>query len=337
MRETNGLQAPETIDDVIAELRELRRLRGEPSFAEIARRVTEQRTADGASEAAARTARTTIYDAFRPGRVRMDAELLRQIARALGEPSETAAQWAARARAAAPSRPRSVGSGSSSAPPPTSTDSPALHRLQRLRLQKPRKLQALGLLIACLLLNIVGYSAAAHFPVPLYLDMAGTAVAAMILGPWWGLAAATLTHPLGMLTFPQGVMALLPVNMIGALAWGFGARSSRLTSSITRFFLFNIGVAILCSVISVGISLHILHGGTGHQSDDLYRALQGLGLPLDGSMLIANLTTSVPGKLIAGFIALMVGDQLGRRGWGARATTPSGADSASAPAERQPL
>lgn len=74
------------LDDVVEQLRELRTWAGSPSYAEIARRV-------GVARGGARPGRITVYDCFRTGRRRLDAELVSDIACALGVTEATAAAW----------------------------------------------------------------------------------------------------------------------------------------------------------------------------------------------------------------------------------------------------
>ncbi len=72
--------------EVVAQLMALRARAGEPSFAEIARRVGHLREQRGQSHT--RPGRTTVYDLFRPGRSRVDPDLLRDTALALGASEE---------------------------------------------------------------------------------------------------------------------------------------------------------------------------------------------------------------------------------------------------------
>ena len=65
MDPTTGPAPRESIDDVVRGLRELRGSVGDPSFAQIAQRITERRIARGTPEAAARTAAHCRDDAAR--------------------------------------------------------------------------------------------------------------------------------------------------------------------------------------------------------------------------------------------------------------------------------
>lgn len=91
---------PAGLDTIVAELRALRVAAGQPSYAEIVRRVVERRAARGVPEHERRLGRTTVYDCFRSGRRRLDVDLIVEVAVALGLPSHLASAWAQRCRAA---------------------------------------------------------------------------------------------------------------------------------------------------------------------------------------------------------------------------------------------
>jgi len=61
------------IEEVPARLRALRAAAGDPSYAEIARRVTAQRASKGMPGAGAIVSRASVYDCFREGRKRFDS------------------------------------------------------------------------------------------------------------------------------------------------------------------------------------------------------------------------------------------------------------------------
>ncbi len=66
---------------------------GEPSYAELARRVTEQRVAAGVDAHAARVAKSTVHDAFRLGRSRVNLPLTRELVVALGADPGLVDRW----------------------------------------------------------------------------------------------------------------------------------------------------------------------------------------------------------------------------------------------------
>lgn len=94
-----------SLDDLAAGLARLRVWAGSPSYAQITRRIAELRVARGVPAATARPGRVTVYDAFQPGRRRVDAELVGDIVSALGLAEGEALTWrlaAGRAMGSAP-------------------------------------------------------------------------------------------------------------------------------------------------------------------------------------------------------------------------------------------
>lgn len=85
---------------------------------------------------------------------------------------------------------------------------------------------------AGVLLNYLGLVLSLRLQSLLYLDMTGTALAALLLGPWWGASVALLSSSLvnwllypapgaDVIVFPWSV-----VNIAGAFFWGFMARQA---------------------------------------------------------------------------------------------------------------
>ncbi|MEE9965628.1 MAG: tetratricopeptide repeat protein [Propionicimonas sp.] len=77
--------------DLTRALVELRRWAGNPSYADLAEAVGELR--DRQHRSGGRPGKTTVYDCFRPGRRRLDAELFRDLVAVLGVPARAQEQW----------------------------------------------------------------------------------------------------------------------------------------------------------------------------------------------------------------------------------------------------
>jgi uncharacterized membrane protein len=83
---------------------------------------------------------------------------------------------------------------------------------------------------AGVLLNYFGLMLSLRLQSILYLDMVGTALAALLLGPWWGALTALLSSALVNLVLypgPGADVVIFPwvlVNMTGGFFWGFLAR-----------------------------------------------------------------------------------------------------------------
>lgn len=82
--------------------------------------------------------------------------------------------------------------------------------------------ERLPLIMNCLAINALGMAFAMAFPSVLYLDMIGTAVAAFLLGPWYGAIVACLSAGLvNFALFPHSdTLPWILVNVTGGLYWG---------------------------------------------------------------------------------------------------------------------
>ncbi|MGQ0695857.1 MAG: hypothetical protein ACT4OL_09805 [Nitrospiraceae bacterium] len=114
------------------------------------------------------------------------------------------------------------------------------------------------IMAAGVLLNYVGLTLSRHLESILFLDMTGTALVAILLGPWWGAIVALLSNSVvNWLLFPEAGadVVIFPwslVNMTGALFWGTLARQSRFQKYVRTgkssglahtWFLLSFGVA----------------------------------------------------------------------------------------------
>lgn len=305
-------------------LTQLRRLAGDPSYSEIARRIAENRRADGLHEAASRVARTTVYDAFRTGRSRVNIDLVREIVRALGHPTGTVDAWLAESAAAAPTgsplvpRPRTgeegrpVHDASGDRPghrPGDGEASLADRPPGTAPAADPRALarQALALAAACVVLNVLGRAFVNLTHAPLFLDMIGTAIAAVALGPWRGLAVGVSTNVLAAahpaLGGPDSVPFAL-AQAAGALVWGYGVRGWG-GRSLPRFFALNLLAALAVSAVAVTVLLTLFGGSVGHAEDDIALSAAGVHVSLPVRVLVGNVLTSLADKTISGFLALV--------------------------------
>jgi energy-coupling factor transport system substrate-specific component len=286
------------MDQVVTELLTLRAAAGHPSYAEIARRVQCLREGRGVPFEEARVARTTVYDAFRFGRRRIDEDLVVDVARALGADDATLGEWSARCR-----RARAAAEAARQAGAPTGRSPASLPAVASVAM--PTGAGVLVLATVCVLVNLVGAALVYGLKLPLFLDTAGTALAAIVLGPWWG-AGVGLSTNLGMAAW-QGPQALpfALVNVLGGLIWGYGVRRLRMGVGLPRFFALNLAVGVACTVVAAPIVYLVFDGGTGNGSDHVTRQITAMSHHLWLAVTSANLVTSLVDKLLSGFFALV--------------------------------
>ncbi len=155
-------------------------------------------------------------------------------------------------------------------------------------------------------LNIVGSTINEALRLPTFLDMIGTAVAAIVLGPWWGALVGVITNIAGsFITGPIGIPFAL-ANVAGALVWGYGVRSWGMGSSLPKFFLLNVVVALAVSSVAAPIVVFVFGGATGHSSDAITAGFAQAGNDLITSVFASNVIVTLADKIIAGFVAVSI-------------------------------
>lgn len=272
------------------------------SYAEIGRRIGDARIRRGAPESAAYPPRSTVYDAFRAGRTRVDPALLRDIVRALGADEQEAERWMRRAlavRRPGESAPRSRAASRPAIPHPIRGDAgPGANT--------PRRWVRGALILGCVALNLLGIVVVQALHLPIYLDMIGTAAASIMLGPWHGALVALSSNLLGFTVGAPGAAPFALVNLAGALVWGYGVRRFGMGAGIGRFFVLNLLAATACSLVGAPLGVVLFGGLSGHGSDTVTNSIVTMGIPLIAAAFSANILTSVIDKLLTGFIALTI-------------------------------
>ena len=282
-------------DQLIAHLHALRAEAGNPSFAELSRRLVDQRMRDGMDVHGARIARSSVHDAFRFGRTRINVLLTQELVRALGGDPDQVLAWMQERTAA-----DEVASG----PPPAAAQPPA-GSPEPKAVEEPRARQVLLLAVACLVLNLAGREFVDFLRLPIYLDMVGTAIAAIALGPWHGAAVGVTTNVGGAVGSGWVSIPFALVSVVGALVWGYGVRRWRLGRTLPRFFGLNVLAAVACSAVAVPIIVLLF----GHDLRIGHDVITGLVDETVSAFLAAvmfsNMLTSLTDKLLSGFIALV--------------------------------
>ncbi|OAH49126.1 ECF transporter S component [Microbacterium oleivorans] len=316
-------------------LQSMRFAAGGPSYAEIAARVTRLRASRVGGARSVTVARSTVYDLFRPDRTRVDPALVADVILALGGSEHDAAHWRRHAAVANSlgHRPESV--AEAPAPPAATPETPGppphdptpsrSHTATRRDADEPRTLDprpprtrawrvgVMAIIIAlCTLANVVGGQLVLWSSLPLFLDMVGTAVASIVLGPWYGVLVAIATQLTGAAYHSSPIgLPFTAVGIVGALLWGYGTRSWGLGRTPVRFFVLTVMVALACTLVATPITLAVYGGYSAHVATVTFTdQLLHLGDALWTAVLSANLVSSLIDKMISGFIALTVGSSL---------------------------
>lgn len=276
-------------DRVVDRLQRARQEAGEPSYAEIAQRVTAVRVERGDLPDGATVPRSTVYDCFRPGRARLSVPLVRDIALTLGVDGADVDRWVAERDTPAAPDPEPV----PHEPPAATVVAPA----------GPTARLVSALVVCGVLANLVGIQLQVALALPLHLDMVGTAVVAVALGPWRGAAVGLATNLLGAVVFGWASIPFALVNVVGALVWGYGVHRWGLGRTLPRFLGLNLLAGLACSAAALLVIAVVF----GPAADASGSELLG-GLLADASawvaMVVSNLVTSAGDKLLSGFLAL---------------------------------
>ncbi|MFX0537146.1 hypothetical protein ACQBAT_06605 [Ornithinimicrobium sp. Y1847] len=339
----------ETFEAISADLRGLRTEAGLPSFSQIARSIGDARQARGVRPEAARPARSTVYDLFRDGRRRMDAELVGEVVVALGGSEEEARAWRSRCHAAAAGlahQRRSpvtlpvevvetgVGAGVDSSAlslaragveattepasmpvkptpvEPTPVEpTPSVQPTGTGRVWSPQLL--LGAVLAGITLNLIGRWLVVGLELPLHLDMVGTALVAVAVGPWTAVIVAILSSVLGVGVSGVASVFFVPVAVVGALLWGYGVHHLDLGRTLPRFFGLTAATALACTLVAWPIL--VLGGWGGHAGEGTVERMLGMIDHPMVAMLLTSLLLSLADKFIAAFCALAVVEAMADR------------------------
>ena len=268
-------------DSLIGELHTLRESSGSPSYDALTRRLIAHRVAAGQDEHVARIAKSSVHDAFRYGRSRINRSLVLELVQVMdGDPS-LVDEWIAQCKQPPP------------APAPETPPAPTTPHV-------------VALAVGCVALNLMCRQFVDFFHLPLYLDMIGTAVVAITLGPWRGAAVGATTNIVGVVVSGWVSLPFAVVNVVGALVWGYGVRRWGMGRTLPRFFLLNVCAALACSAFAIPILLALdgesFRDGHGLVTDAVR---QTVGNPYVAAV-ISNLFTSTADKIISGFIALVI-------------------------------
>ena len=154
-------------------------------------------------------------------------------------------------------------------------------------------------------LNIVGGYINTVLNLPIFLDMIGTMVTAVILGPWWGALVGAITNIVN--SFISGPISLpfAACNVVGALVWGY-ANIWGWMRKRWSFFLVNALCAFFVSPTAVPIYDFIFGGATGHFADVMTAAFLAMGQNLIVSVFSSNILVSLADKIISGYVGLAI-------------------------------
>ncbi len=154
-------------------------------------------------------------------------------------------------------------------------------------------------------LNVIGGTVAGALKLPIFLDMIGTAVVAMTIGPWWGALVGVITNVTsGFLTGPVSI-PFAACNVVGALIWGYGTKWGWANDKL-KFFGLSVASAVGVSLMAAPIVIFVFGGATGHASDVLTAGLLAAGGDMWTAVFSSNIIVSSADKILSSFLALAI-------------------------------
>ena len=154
-------------------------------------------------------------------------------------------------------------------------------------------------------LNVIGGTVAGALKLPIFLDMIGTAVVAMTIGPWWGALVGVITNVTsGFITGPVSI-PFAACNGVGALIWGYGTKWGWANDKL-KFFGLSVASAVGVSLMAAPIVIFVFGGATGHASDVLTAGLIAAGGDMWTSVFSSNIIVSSAYKILSSFLALAI-------------------------------
>ena len=154
-------------------------------------------------------------------------------------------------------------------------------------------------------LNVIGGTVAGALKLPIFLDMIGTAVVAMTIGPWWGALVGVITNVTSGFTTGPVSIPFAACNVVGALIWGYGTKWGWANDKL-KFFGLSVASAVGVSLMAAPIVIFVFGGATGHASDVLTAGLLAAGGDMWTSVFSSNIIVSSADKILSSFLALAI-------------------------------
>lgn len=152
-------------------------------------------------------------------------------------------------------------------------------------------------------INYIGANIALFFRLPIYLDMIGTLLVAVVLGPWYGVGAAIISALLSWMTTDIFAIYFAPVALVASLLTGLLVKKNSTTTSLIWKSLL---ISLPGTLISSALTVLLFKGITSSGSSLVAQLLHGLGLDLTTSLIIVQAGTDYLDRLISLIIVMAV-------------------------------
>ena len=153
-------------------------------------------------------------------------------------------------------------------------------------------------------INLVMGNIVNALKLPVFMDMIGTFIVSMLVGPWIGLVTGLLTNLLLAITQPT----FLPFAVVsGALGVVCGLLAQRrLMNSMVKVVVSGLIISAIAVTVSILISVAVFGGFSGSGSSNLIAGMIAAGMPFWPAQFIGSFISEIPDKIISVIFAYVV-------------------------------
>lgn len=161
-------------------------------------------------------------------------------------------------------------------------------------------------------INLVGHFIAQTLRLPIFLDVIGTILVAVLAGPWAGAIAGLVTNVVAALILTPTWLPYAIVNILIGIAAGYLARAGWFRD-IPRTVVSGFIIAVIAVVSSAPITAYLFGGVTGAGEDFIRAYLYATGQTLLQGAVTASAITEPVDKILSSLVAYLVVNNLPER------------------------
>lgn len=164
------------------------------------------------------------------------------------------------------------------------------------------KLRYTILIAMSIAINIIGANIALFLKLPIYLDLIGTLLIAVLLGPSYAAISAIVSSLINWMTTDIFSLYFSPVAVVVAILVGILFNKN---TKLTKFPLKVLIISLPGTIIASLITVILFHGITSSGSSLIATFLHSLGLDMTISLILVQAFTDYADRLISLLIVFL--------------------------------
>lgn len=168
---------------------------------------------------------------------------------------------------------------------------------------KNSSIRIISFMAIAIAINYIGANIALFLRLPIYLDMIGTLLVAVVFGPWLGAGAAIVSALISLMTTDIFAIYFAPIAIVAAFIAGFLVKE---TSNSKDLIWKSLLVSLPGTVVSSSITVILFHGITSSGSGILAQILHSLGIDMTASLVLVQAITDYADRLISLALVLVI-------------------------------